>query len=110
MTPYQIYSMFITGCGAIITVSGALAVIFRAFKAAKAPNDLQNERLTKLEERVAKHDELLGNDNKRLTAIEEGNRVTQRALLAILAHAIDGNDIEALRDAKKELERFLIAK
>jgi len=110
VTPDQIYSMFITACGAIITVSGALAVIFRAVKAAKAPNDLQNERLTKLEERVARHDELFAKDNKRLTAIEEGNRVVQKALLALLEHWIDGSNIDAIKKAKEELQSFLIDK
>ena len=40
--------------------------------------------------------------------LEEENIVTQRALLALLAHGIDGNDIEAMRKAKTELTDYLI--
>lgn len=106
----QFYSIIITICGALMTVSGAVTVIVSIIKKAKEPNDKQNERLTNIETRLAKHDELLDNDNKRLVSIEEGNRVTQKALLALLAHGIDGNEIEAMRSAKDELQRFLISK
>ena len=47
-------------------------------------------------------------DFNRLNKLEEGNIVTQRALLALLAHGIDGNDIEAMRKAKAELTDYLI--
>ena len=48
------------------------------------------------------------NDYNRLNQLEEGNIITQRALLALLAHGIDGNDIEAMRKAKAELTDYLI--
>ncbi|MBR1855438.1 MAG: hypothetical protein IJ794_20225 [Lachnospiraceae bacterium] len=110
MTPFEIYTAILAICGAIITVSSAVTVIIKAFKAAKAPEDAQNDRLTKLEERVAKHDELFSNDNKRLTTIEEGNRVTQKAILALLKHGIDGNQVAAMQKAEGELQEFLIDK
>ena len=47
-------------------------------------------------------------DFNRLNKLEEGNIVTQRALLALLAHGIDGNDVEAMRKAKAELTDYLI--
>ena len=50
------------------------------------------------------------NDKKRLEEMEQGNKVTQRAILALLSHGIDGNDIEAMKAAKKELQDFLIGK
>ena len=46
--------------------------------------------------------------DERLDKIEEVNTITQRALLALLAHGIDGNDIEAMRKAKAELTDYLI--
>lgn len=106
----EIYTLLLALCGAIITVSSAATIIFKAFKAARAPEDAQNDRLTKLEERVARHDELFAKDNKRLTAIEEGNRVVQKALLALLEHWIDGSNIDAIKKAKEELQSFLIDK
>lgn len=47
-------------------------------------------------------------DFNRLNKLEEGNIVTQRALLALLAHGIDGNDIKAMKKAKTDLTNHLI--
>lgn len=110
MTPIEIYTTILAICGAIITVSSAVTVIIKAIKAAKAPEDAQNDRLTKLEERMARYDELFANDNKRLNTIEEGNRVTQKAILALLKHGIDGNQVAAMQKAEEELQGFLIDK
>lgn len=85
-----------------------MAWIAKGVSKARAPEKRQDERLTDLERRVAKHDEFLDRDKERLEMIEAGSRVTQRAILALLAHGIDGNDIDALRAAKSELQDYLI--
>ncbi|MBR1855342.1 MAG: hypothetical protein IJ794_19745 [Lachnospiraceae bacterium] len=110
MTPTEIYTAILAVCGAIITVSSAVTIIIKAVRAAKAPEDAQNDRLTKLEARMARYDELFANDNKRLNTIEEGNRVTQKAILALLKHGIDGNQVAAMQKAEEELQGFLIDK
>ena len=63
-----------------------------------------------LEDRLKKHEEYFNNDNKRLLAIEEGNRVTQKALLALMSHAINGNDTDKLKEAENALREYLINK
>ena len=110
MTPYQIYAAILVICAAIITIGNAASIIIRAAKAVKVPEDRQNDRLTKLEERMARYDELFASDNKRLNTIEEGNRVTQKAILALLKHGIDGNQVAAMQKAEEELQGFLIDK
>ena len=97
-------------CGAICTMSAALAVICGVFKKAKEPENIQNGRLDQLEAQVKKFAEYLDRDNKRLNAVDEGNRITQRALLALMSHAINGNDVDELVKAKKSLENYLIDK
>ena len=67
----------------------------------RKPNKTQDARIAELESKSVK-------DFNRLNKLEEGNIVTQRALLALLAHGIDGNDIEAMRKAKAELTDYLI--
>jgi hypothetical protein len=106
----QLLEAFLALCGAIVAVSAAIGVIVTAVKKAKTPNQRQDERIETLEHRVDKHDELLGNDKKRLDKIDEGNRVTQRALLALLKHSLDGNDTDSLRRAESDLEVYLIEK
>jgi hypothetical protein len=106
----QLMEAFLALCGAIVAVSAAIGVIVTAVRKAKTPNRRQDERIETLEHRVDRHDELLGNDKRRLDKIDEGNRVTQHALLALLKHGIDGNDIDSMRKAKSDLEIYLIEK
>jgi hypothetical protein len=82
--------------------------IVRAWKAAKAPNDKQDERLTALEKRMDSVEGKLDNDKDRLDAIVEGDKVIQRGVLALLDHGIDGNNIEQMQDAKVALQNHLI--
>ena len=94
--------------GAVTTIGGAAEKIIKVVKAAKAPNDQQNERLDVLENHVKEIDGYLAVDKKRLDAFENSNRVTQRALLALLEHGIDGNSVKRMQDSREELESYLI--
>ena len=95
-------------CAAICTIAAALTVLYRAAKKAQEPELQQNKRLDELERKVDKFAEYLDRDNKRLNAVDEGNRVTQQALLALMSHAINGNDVDKLTRAKDDLETYLI--
>lgn len=109
-TPAQLFQSVLAICGAITAVAAAAAVIVSLVKKAKVPNEVQNSRLDALEEKVNTHDEYFENDDKRLKNIENGNRITQKALLALLAHGIDGNDVDGMKKAKDELQHYLIEK
>ena len=95
-------------CGAVCSVAAAIAVFYRAAAKAQEPEHVQNRRLDELEKKVDKFSEYLDRDNKRLNSLDEGNRVTQQALLALMSHAINGNDIDKLSRAKDDLENYLI--
>lgn len=77
---------------------------------AKAPNELQNARLAKLEDRMDRAYILLAKDKDKLDNFSEGERITQQALLALMSHAINGNDTDKLEAAKNRLEEYLINK
>ena len=94
--------------GAITTIGSAAEKVSKAVKAARAPNDEQNDRLTKLEDRMEKAERKLANDQRHFETIDAGNRVTQLALLALLDHGIDGNNTEQMQHAKEELQQHLI--
>lgn len=96
--------------GAISTLGGAANWIVKLVQVFKAPNADQNQRLDKLEKHMEEVDTYLAADKDRLDSIDESTRVTQRALLALLAHGIDGNHQKQMEDAKVELELHLIRK
>ena len=87
--------------GAIVTISAAVKVVCEAIERIRKPNKTQDARIVELERRAV-------NDYNRLNQLEGGNIITQRALLALLAHGIDGNDIEAMKKAKTDLTNHLI--
>ena len=96
--------------GAISTLAGAGNWLVKLIAALKAPNTEQDRRLAKLERHMEQVDDFLARDKQRLDNMEESNRVTQRALLALLAHGIDGNHQKQMEEAKTELENHLIKK
>lgn len=108
LTAEVIWTVVLSGASAIVLLSNALEKIVKAVKAAKAPNVHQDERLDALEGRMDKVEGKLDHDNDRLKDIETGNRVTQRAILALLDHGIDGNNISQMQHAKEELQEHLI--
>lgn len=108
ITLAEVWGWIAAVLAAIVLISNAAEKIVQAVKAAKAPNDQQNERLNALEEWRKDVDRKLVRDNDRLQGIDSGNRVTQRALLALLDHGIDGNNIKQMQDAKEALQDHLI--
>lgn len=96
--------------GAIITISTAIGLLINFISKLREPEKKQDERIKACEERLDKIDGMLVEDDKRLMAIDEGNKITQTALLALLKHALNGNETKALKDAEKDLENYLINK
>ncbi len=95
---------------AIVLIANAIEKIAKVVNVAKAPNDKQDERLTSIEGRLDTIERKLENDDHRLKDIKKGDRATQRALIALLEHGIDGNNIKQMKDAKDELNNYLIEK
>jgi len=94
--------------GAITTLGSAAEKIAKVVRAAKAPNDEQDRRISTAEKDIIDIKGFLANDKKRLDTLEDGNRVTQRAILALLGHGLDGNNQKEMKDAKAALESHLI--
>ena len=94
----------------IIQAGTVVGLIYALLKFAGTPNETQNERLTKLEAWKEKVDERLEKGDDNFSQTREANRVTQEALLALLSHTIDGNNTEELKQARKNLNDYLIKK
>ena len=121
LTPHDIFNMILAICGAIITISAAITVIVKVVDKAKAPDKIQDQRITDLEEsvkninsRLDQGDRHFDMDTQRVNNLEEAmrksNKVIIESLQALTAHAIDGNNIDELKSAKRALEQYLIEK
>ena len=109
-TPADVIQLISWVCGAIITLSTTITILNKKIKKLKQPEQTQNDRIAVLEKKVERFEQLFDNDNKRLIELEKGNRVTQQALLALLSHAINGNNETELKEAEKRLRNYLIGK
>ena len=108
ITPGAIFTAVLAAASAFVLIANAVEKIVKAVTAAKAPTDQQNQRLDALEAWKVEVDRKLLNDNNHLANIDTDNRITQRALLALLDHGIDGNNIKQMQHAKEELQDHLI--
>ena len=109
-TPEQLIVWFVAVCAGFSTIATAIAWIVKGWRKAHEPTMKQDERLNALESEIGQHRELLRQDKERFDAMEEGNRITQQAILALLSHGIDGNEIEGMQKAKERLQEYLINK
>lgn len=110
ITPEQFINFILLICGAMITISGATSVVINLIKKSKDPEIKQNKRIDAIEQRLDKIDRMLYVDKQRLDRIEYGSTVTQEALLALLDHALNKDDVAPIKEAKKKLERYLLDK
>ena len=117
MIPMNEWQILAAVVGAILAVARAISTLGAAanwlvklVQVFKAPNAEQDKRLERLETHMQEVDRFLATDKERLDSIDDSTRVTQRALLALLAHGIDGNHQKQMEDAKTELELHLIKK
>jgi len=125
-TPKEVIDTVLAICGAIITISAAFTVIYKIIAKSKEPDKLQNERLDALEKDNAElHRDIaqildrLKLGNKRFESdaekmeemksnMKESINVIIKSLLALTAHAIDGNNTAELKKASGELKDYLI--
>ena len=104
----ELFGFILAVCGGITCIAAAVAVVANAINKMKAPNRAQDVRLDEHEQWLKKHDAMLDNDNKRLGNLEKSSNLTMKALLALLQHGIDGNDVAGMKRVKEELSEYLI--
>ena len=104
--------------GGLITIFTLWNLIEARVKSTRQPTTNLEERVSLVEKKLefeikgvfAEYDARFGRDKQKIEVIEEGNRVTQQALLALLKHSIDGNNTDELVKAEKALSNYLIHK
>ena len=98
----------------VLVLVGAYNAIMTAVKNWREEKRQQNSPITKLTERVDRHDELLQKDKDRLDRIEADAadtgaaiRVLLRQSMAVNAHLISGNDVSKLKESNEEIQEYL---
>jgi cadmium resistance protein CadD (predicted permease) len=86
-------------CGLITALFG----VWKIVKEVKKPSD-------DLKAKVNHHDELLNNDNERLKDIEQSNKLILNCMFVLINHDLTGNGIDKMKEARDELQEYLINK
>lgn len=115
-TPSELIATVLAICAGIVSVSAAITVIIKFITKIRAPEEKQNDRIKNCENEIDEihkkfevYDGYFARDKQRLDRLEFGNEAENKALLALLNHALHGDNQEEIKMAKKELEQFLLA-
>jgi len=114
---YDIVTIILSACAAIITISGAIVAISTLVNRVKKPTKLIVERVEKCESRLTQHDERLLKindtielDRKSITELANENKITLKTLLAMMEYMLNDEDKNRLIVAKDKLHNFLVSK
>lgn len=103
-----LWKWILGGCGMIVALGGAAAIIAKLF----APIRRIEARLDALEERHKSDQEdnveKLNQDHKDISKLDESNRHICECMLALMDHEITGNSVDRLKQARNDLNTFLI--
>lgn len=114
---YDIVTLILSACAAIITVSGAIVAISTLVNRVKKPTKQIIERIEKCEDRLTQHDERLLKindsielDRKAIKELANENKITLKTLLAMMEYMLNDEDKSKLVVAKEKLHNFLVSK
>lgn len=115
-TAYELWTMVLAICGGIVAVSGAITALSKLGAKMKEPETKQDDRITACEAHLKqidivlkKYEGFFQRDKMRLDRLEFGKEAENKALLALLNHALYKDNEEELKGAKKELEQYLVS-
>lgn len=108
-------------CAAIATIGKAFEWISKGIRQIRKPETKQDEKIQEHEERIKRledefetttkrHEQYFLNDQKKLEEITEGIQILLKVSFATLSHAINGDDIDHLKEVESDLKEYLIKK
>ena len=94
----------------IISFGTVCPLLYAFTKFTQRPQETQDERIAALEARVNKLEDNSVDISAHITNIDKGNMVLQKAMLAMLDHAIGNEDQDSIKKARKDLFEYLTSK
>ncbi len=106
--------MMLSVCGALVSISAAIAVVVKFNNFLKKPNKDQDARIDKLEGRLKTvegrcdtFDKQLEGVKKHLNSLDESINMLLRAEFAQLGHNLNGDNVEQMQRAFDDIQEFL---
>ena len=104
----DIWPIILSVASAIVLLFNAIEKIANAVKVAKAPEDKQNTRITEIEKRLDIVEKAILTDETQIKDARDCNHVLTKGMLALLEHGINGNNIDQMKEAKADVNAYLI--
>ena len=104
----ETWAVILAIASAIVLLSNAVEKIVKAVKVAKAPEQRQNDEIEGIKARLDIVEREIKIDEKELKDSRECNRVITKGVLALLDHGINGNNIDQMKEARGDVEKYLI--
>lgn len=103
----QIGAFIIAAVGLTLTILNVIDKLTIMKERADKPMTEVTDKIKALEEWRDKVNTRLENGNRHFDDIDASNRAIQKALLALMDSSIDGNNIDELKKARKDLYTFM---
>ncbi len=108
----------LAGLGALITILTVWDKIESRIKKTKEPSEELKERVVVLEKKFdfdikatfVEYESRFKRDLERINEIEKSNKLTQKALVELMRHEVDGNNTERLKKVADELNEYIYDK
>lgn len=97
LTAFQLFINFATIC----------TLLYTLVRFTQKPTENLKSRVDELETWKTEVDRRLSSGNDHFNAIDEGNAVTQQALLAIMDSIVSGDNVEEMKKARSELYEYI---
>lgn len=97
-------------CSAVTSLYAVLKIFREEKKRIDEPKEVQNGRIADLERRLDNLERRLVSGDTHFDRLDKGIVVTQKALVALLQHAISGDNTDQLNAAREALNNYLIEK
>lgn len=114
-TVSQMTTFILSTCAMLISLNAGVGVVIKFVSFIKRPEKVQDDNIQSLAKRIEVLEnnqeqflQYFTNDNIRIKSIEEGNQITQKALLALLSSALNEPNKDLLIRTKDELQNYLI--
>lgn len=111
------FAQLIEAIAVVLILCGAYNTVMTALKTRRDEKKRQDSPLHELEDRVDLAEEHLKSDKRRIEMLEkdtedrkEETQLMMEMLLALVRHAIDGNNIEGLKELREKVNKHLIDK
>ena len=101
------WAIILAVCGGILTIINTIDKVVGAGKAINAPNEEQNRRIAALEVRCDKYDRYFDSDKQRIMDLEQSLSILMQGTLALISHAVNGNDVDKLKDTQEHMLDYL---